>query len=231
MISTPIAALIGIVTSLFTTIVAFIVQESIRTNRQIGRMILGLSIDCVGTINAFHEEFSALKDWKHNASDGAADLAQDLKSLRELPSGIIVSPPLEFPKELVNLLPSNDARHVFVYYDSWGRFKVLEERYRSLFQNILDRLAGASSDSKKKLEYDVVRAELFEQLDGLVRDLHSTLNELGANCCEILLMARHHAEFTQSFDSISDFTYGRWRSWQEIRDACSKFREAKSCGS
>lgn len=216
--------LIGIVTSLLTTMVAFLVQESIRTRRQIERMLLGLSLDCVGTINAFERDIKVLDKCKSVVAEKPSDILQDFQKLRCLPSGIIVSPPLEFPKELVNLLPASDARHVFLYYDSWERFHELENRYRTTFNDLLNRIVAASADEKKRREYEVVRDELFEQLTALVVDLHSTLNELGACCCEVLLMARKHTEFTTTFNSLDEFTNGRWSSWQSVRDACAMFR-------
>jgi len=209
--------------------VAFFIQESIRTTRQIGRMLLGLSIDCIGTVNAFEQDIAALAKCKSVLSEGPRGITTDLQVLRCLPCGIVVSPPLEFPKELVNLLPPADARHVFLYYDSWARFSVLEERYKVLFQNILDRLAAATADEKKRREYEAVRDELFDQLTALVRDLYETLNDLGSHCCEILLMARTYGEFTETYSSIEEFTNGRWKSWQAIRDARAEFKKARMC--
>jgi hypothetical protein len=214
---------VSVVTSVVATLIAFVVRDSVETQQKIRRIMLGLCIDCAGTVRAFEhlpgdlgEGLKLLNDRSSPSQDN------DLKIIRTLPSGVIVSPPLGVPKELVHLLPAEHARSVFLYYDCWERFSELEGRYRELFQTILSDLAKAKTDAAAKSNYEFLREERFDQLTALVHDMYRTINKLAAHCCEILVMSQHYLD-QASIDSVELLTEGRWKTWQGIRDSCAKF--------
>jgi hypothetical protein len=228
----PVATtVISVLASIVTTVITIVVKESFDTQNKIGRMLLGLCIDSAGTVRAFESHTQGLNSGLKLMDAEAASLETDFKILRALPSGLIVSPPLGLPKELVHLLPAEHARTVFLYYDGWERFAELERRYRELFQTILTELAKAKFDPSEKSRYDFLREERFDQLRALVRDLHHTINKLAANCCEILGLAPTYLDHA-STQSVEKLTGGRWNTWQQIRESCAKFHGAceSACG-
>lgn len=217
-------AMISVGASFLTTILAIVVKEAFERHSRINSMMLGLSIDCAGTIGAFEHGKPTVAFAKslRNLKSQTSSIESDLELLRGLPSGLVVSPPLPFPRELVNLLPSAHARSIFLYYDSWERYSVLEQRYRALFSEILIGLGKGSADNTARLEYEVLRAERMDQLQALVKDLFETINKIQAYCCEILLLGPTYVDAI-SVQSVSEFTNGRWNTWQAIRDACKQF--------
>lgn len=218
----PLTALVSVITSIASTLIAFAVREQLETKKTIRQTLLGLCVDCAGTIRAFEAIPDELTSGLVLIQAGNKSLDDDFKILRALPSGIVVPPSLGLGKELVNLLSTDSARSVFLYYDNFDRFAELEKRYRSLFVEILDELAKANFDPEVKRHYDFLRDERFEQLQALVVDLRRTINKLCAHSCEILLMSQGYLDYRENA-SPQSITEGRFEKWQEIRDTCKKF--------
>lgn len=220
-------AVISIGTSVITTVIALALKESFETQTKISRMMVGLCLDCSGTVKAFEKYVASLKAKFPSDYSPENSLNIDLALLQSLPSGFIVSPPLTFPKELVNLLPSEHSRSIFQYYDSWDRYDKLESRYRELFLAILKDLSSASSNDPAKTGYDFVRKERLEQLKGLTDDLYQTIHRLMSHSCAILVHSPSYLDHA-SKESVDKLTSGRWKSWQAIRDSRTLFQ--KECG-
>lgn len=195
---------VGFFVGIATAVAANILYGWIKARNQKKILIRALLVDCVATLNKLT---AVLDDLKDGAGKDTSKLSVDIQDVRDLISGVYVSPPMENGRRLIALLEPDDGRELVHYFDRWSLFFTLEARYSAVYEKLLTLTTSDEFGPNHQ-----VTKEYWDQAIHLLRFLCRTGNELCIFACSNFRRQAPAGEL-----SLPDLSDERWATWREFQ--------------
>jgi hypothetical protein len=204
----------GFLGGIFTFLLSRVAYDLFERRMTRSRLKNALLIDCLATLNKLDEIMPAVAECVRNhCAPRTAEVTP--ARVRELTSGLWLSPPLDCCRELITLLPAVAAKDIVHFYDRWSLIFTLEARYAQLYPLLLE-CACANDAGNRKIKCD----EYWEQAIGLLNSIYLTANELGYFACAII--RRHGPAGDGDLNTLCD---GRFSGWDQLKIARAAYEE------